>query len=183
MPATRATASTSPFVMAPAAIFDAVSGSIITRQRATVRRCDGSFAVTSTMRARPSGSRCVNSDGVTAAQSRGPPARTPRPRGRTRRARQSRHVEPRVRAITSRPEADVVLVEEAQHHRIKVLGPDLRDPRLHVAAVIVTLHVLGQTVFHFNVSIAQILAAVFTAAALELAITLWRARAIVWPAS
>src|SRR5688500_13822185 len=62
MPATRATASTSPLVMAPEAIFEAVSDSIRTRQRATARRWVASLAVTSTMRARPSGSRWVNSD-------------------------------------------------------------------------------------------------------------------------
>ena len=67
MPATRATASTSPLVMAPEAIFEAVSGSMCTRQRATARRWVASLAVTSTMRARPSGSRCVNSEAVTTA--------------------------------------------------------------------------------------------------------------------
>src|SRR5579884_3354005 len=66
MPATRATASTSPLVIAPAAIALDVSGCIITRQRATARRCDDSFAVTSTIRARPSGSRWVNCDGAIA---------------------------------------------------------------------------------------------------------------------
>src|SRR5262249_40991116 len=65
MPATRATANTSPFVMAPDAIFVVVSGSMCTRQRATARRCVASFDVTSTMRARPSGSRWVNSDADT----------------------------------------------------------------------------------------------------------------------
>ena len=62
MPATRATASTSPLVIAPDAILDAVSASMCTRQRATARRWVASLAVTSTMRARPSGSRCVNSE-------------------------------------------------------------------------------------------------------------------------
>src|SRR5438094_8852665 len=62
MPATLATASTSPLLMAPDAIFAAVSASMCTRHRATARRCVASLAVTSTMRARPSGSRCVNSE-------------------------------------------------------------------------------------------------------------------------
>src|SRR5689334_8308770 len=69
MPATRATASTSPLVIAPDAIFELVSGSMNTRHRATARRWLGSLAVTSTMRARPRGSRCVNSE-ATADQSR-----------------------------------------------------------------------------------------------------------------
>src|SRR6476469_9859573 len=64
IPATRATASTSPWVIAPEAILAAVDGSMVTRQRATARRCEGSLAVTSTIRARPSGSRCVNSEAI-----------------------------------------------------------------------------------------------------------------------
>ena len=38
-----------------------------------------------------------------------------------------------------------------------VLLPTLRDPRLHLAAVIVSLQILGQTAFDFSLSIAQIL--------------------------
>src|SRR6476661_1433261 len=64
IPATRATASTSPLVIAPEAILAAVDGSMVTRQRATARRWEGSLAVTSTIRARPSGSRCVNSEAI-----------------------------------------------------------------------------------------------------------------------
>src|SRR5438477_12433363 len=39
-----------------------------------------------------------------------------------------------------------------------VLLPSIRDPRLHVAAVLLTLQVLGQTVLDFRPSVAQILA-------------------------
>src|SRR5947209_18768369 len=38
-----------------------------------------------------------------------------------------------------------------------VLLPSIRDPRLHVAAVLLTLQVLGQTVLNFRLSVAQIL--------------------------
>ena len=38
-----------------------------------------------------------------------------------------------------------------------VLLPTLRDPRLHLAAVIISLQVLGQVAFDFGLSIAQIL--------------------------
>ena len=38
-----------------------------------------------------------------------------------------------------------------------VLLPTVRDPRLHLAAVIISLQVLGQTAFDFQLSIAQIL--------------------------
>ena len=52
-----------------------------------------------------------------------------------------------------------------------VLLPTLRDPRLHLAAVIISLQVLGQTSFNFSLSIAQILVSVLTCAVLEIAIT------------
>ncbi len=67
--------------------------------------------------------------------------------------------------------------------RWPVVGPDVRDPRLHVAAVVVSLQVLGQTLLHFDVSIAQILLALATSAILELGITMWRHHVIAWPAS
>ena len=38
-----------------------------------------------------------------------------------------------------------------------VILPSIRDPRMHVAAVLVTLQVLGQTVLGFRLSVAQIL--------------------------
>ncbi len=61
--------------------------------------------------------------------------------------------------------------------------PNTRDPRLHVAAVIITVHILGQTVLGFRVSIPQILAAILTCAIIEVALTFRQSRAIVWPAS
>ena len=61
--------------------------------------------------------------------------------------------------------------------------PNIRDPRLHVAAVIITIHVLGQTVLHFQVSIPQILAAILTTAVIEVALTFRQTRSFVWPAS
>ena len=64
-----------------------------------------------------------------------------------------------------------------------VLLPTVRDPRLHLAAVIVSLQVLGQTAFGFQLSIAQILVALLTCAVLEVAIAFGRQRVIMWPAS
>jgi Na+-translocating ferredoxin:NAD+ oxidoreductase RnfD subunit len=61
--------------------------------------------------------------------------------------------------------------------------PNVRDPRLHVAAVIITVHVLGQVLLHFRVSVPQILAAIVTCAILEVALTFRQTRSIVWPAS
>ncbi len=64
-----------------------------------------------------------------------------------------------------------------------VLLPTARDPRLHLAVVIISLQVLGQTAFGFNLSIAQILVAIGTCALLEIGIALFRQRVILWPAS
>jgi Na+-translocating ferredoxin:NAD+ oxidoreductase RnfD subunit len=61
--------------------------------------------------------------------------------------------------------------------------PNIRDPRLHVAAVIITIHVLGQVGLHFQVSVPQILAAILTCAILEIALTFRSSKAFVWPAS
>jgi hypothetical protein len=64
-----------------------------------------------------------------------------------------------------------------------ILLPTARDPRLHLAAVIVTLQVLGQTAFDFNLSIAQILVSLGTCAVLEVGIALFRHQVLMWPAS
>jgi Na+-transporting NADH:ubiquinone oxidoreductase subunit NqrB len=61
--------------------------------------------------------------------------------------------------------------------------PSIRDARLHVAAVIVTIHVLGQVALGFHVSVPQILAAILTSAVIEVVLTFRRTRSIVWPAS
>jgi Na+-translocating ferredoxin:NAD+ oxidoreductase RnfD subunit len=61
--------------------------------------------------------------------------------------------------------------------------PSIRDPRLHVAAVIITIHVLGQVTLGFRVTVPQILAAILTCAVMEVALTFRSAKAFVWPAS
>jgi len=61
--------------------------------------------------------------------------------------------------------------------------PSIRDPRLHVAAVIITIHVLGQVGLGFQVSVPQILAAILTCAVIEVALTFRQTRSFVWPAS
>jgi Na+-translocating ferredoxin:NAD+ oxidoreductase RnfD subunit len=97
-----------------------------------------------------------------------------------------------VRAV-ARPEGsptDVTYAAAMTSRAIAVGGtsyplvlPNVRDPRLHVAAVIITVHVLGQVGLHFAVSIPQILAAILASAILEVALTFRTARAFVWPAS
>jgi Na+-translocating ferredoxin:NAD+ oxidoreductase RnfD subunit len=64
-----------------------------------------------------------------------------------------------------------------------VFLPNIRDPRLHVAAVIITIHVLGQVALRFQVSVPQILAAILASAILEIALTFRTSKAFVWPAS
>ena len=64
-----------------------------------------------------------------------------------------------------------------------VLLPTIRDPRLHLAAIIVTLQVLGQVAFDFQLSIAQVLVSLVVAGVLEFGLTFWRQHVIMWPAS
>ena len=61
--------------------------------------------------------------------------------------------------------------------------PNVRDPRLHVAGVLLTIQVLGQVGLHFWVTVPQILAAILTCAILEVALTFRQTRSFVWPAS
>ncbi len=65
----------------------------------------------------------------------------------------------------------------------KVVLPSIRDPRLHVAAVLLTLQVLGQTVLGFRLSIAQILACLATGALIEFGVSFFKDKTILWPAS
>ena len=64
-----------------------------------------------------------------------------------------------------------------------MLLPSVRDPRLHLAATIISLHVIGQVWLQFELSIAQILVAIGTAAVLEIGIVFAERRVIAWPAS
>src|SRR3954453_13300989 len=66
---------------------------------------------------------------------------------------------------------------------MRVVLPKPNDPRLHLAAVISSLQALGQSAFHFRVSIAQILLSVGVCAVLEIAITARRQKVWMWPAS
>ena len=68
-------------------------------------------------------------------------------------------------------------------HRYPLVLPSIRDPRLGIAAVVLSLHALGQLGLHWPLSVPQILAAILTCAVLEVAITFARRRIIVWPAS
>ena len=65
----------------------------------------------------------------------------------------------------------------------KVVLPSIRDPRLHVAAVLITLQVLGQTVLGFRLSITQILVCLAVGALIEFVVAFFKDKAILWPAS
>jgi hypothetical protein len=54
---------------------------------------------------------------------------------------------------------------------------------MHVAAVLITLQVLGQTVLGFRLSVAQILICLATGALIEFVVAFFKDRAIMWPAS
>ncbi len=66
---------------------------------------------------------------------------------------------------------------------IPVVLPSRRDPRLKLSAVIMTLHVLGQTLLGFKVTIAQILITMVFCGVAEALLTFRSARTLVWPAS
>jgi hypothetical protein len=65
----------------------------------------------------------------------------------------------------------------------RVFLPSIRDPRLHVAAVLLTLQALGQTVLNFRLSIAQILACLAAGALIEFGYEFLKNKTILWPAS
>ncbi len=69
------------------------------------------------------------------------------------------------------------------HNRYALVLPRLSDARLHIALVTVTLHILGQTVLGFRVSVPQILVAIVAPAVVEVVHTFRSSGAIVWPAS
>jgi hypothetical protein len=64
-----------------------------------------------------------------------------------------------------------------------VILPSIRDARLHVAAVLLTLQVLGQTVLGFRLSIAQILVCLAVGAFIEFGVAFFKDHLILWPAS
>ena len=68
-------------------------------------------------------------------------------------------------------------------HEYPVLGPSLRDPRLHVAVVLLSLQVLGQTVLDFRLSVAQILVCLAAGALIEFTVSFFKDRVLLWPAS
>ena len=79
----------------------------------------------------------------------------------------------------ARPRPHVTLRGE----EIPVVLPSRRDPRFKLSSVVITLHVLGQTLLGWKVSIAQILITMLLCGAVEFLITFRGQRIIAWPAS
>ena len=67
--------------------------------------------------------------------------------------------------------------------QIPVVLPNRRDPRLKLSTVVITLHVLGQTLLDFKVSIAQILVSMAVCGLIEGVITFRNTGILAWPAS
>ena len=102
------------------------------------------------------------------------------------------------RAVTGAPAAPEVAPVPAAHkppaepagRTVRAFGrtypfvaPNIRDPRLHLAAVIISIHVLGQIGLGFRVSVPQILVAILVCAVIEDGWTLSKTGTVVWPAS
>ena len=83
-------------------------------------------------------------------------------------------------ATPARPARPTVRIRGREY---PVILPSLRDARLHVAVVLLTLQVLGQTVLGFRLSIAQILACLAAGALIEFVVAFFKDKAIMWPAS
>ncbi len=66
---------------------------------------------------------------------------------------------------------------------IPVVLPKLRDPRLKLSAIVLTLTLIGQTLLNFKVSVAQILLSILLCAVIEVTVALWREKVVLWPAS
>src|SRR5215204_5307065 len=82
------------------------------------------------------------------------------------------------------------LVLPAPARSVRVAGravpvelPSLRDARLHVAACLLMVQVLGQVVVGWDLSVAQILLCLGACAAVEVGIVLWQRGVLAWPAS
>ncbi len=66
---------------------------------------------------------------------------------------------------------------------VPVVLPNLGDARLHIAAIILSIHAIGLLALDFRVTVPQILAGILSCALLEVIVQLRRQRAVVWPAS
>ncbi len=66
---------------------------------------------------------------------------------------------------------------------VPLILPNRRDARLHTAAVIISIHIIGITALGFRVSVPQILSAIVTAGVIDVVLTFRQSGKLVWPAS
>lgn len=66
---------------------------------------------------------------------------------------------------------------------VPVVLPNIRDARLHTAAVILSIHTLGILTLGFRVSMPQILSAIIAAALIDLLMSFRLSGQLIWPAS
>jgi Na+-translocating ferredoxin:NAD+ oxidoreductase RnfD subunit len=85
--------------------------------------------------------------------------------------------------VTQRPAPAPSRHISVRGEQIPVVLPNRRDPRLKLSTVVITLHVLGQTLLDFKVSIAQILVSMAVCGLIEGVITFRNTRMLMWPAS
>jgi hypothetical protein len=83
-------------------------------------------------------------------------------------------------AAPERPKRKAVRIRGRDY---PILLPSIRDARLHVAVVLLTLQALGQTVLGFRLSVAQILACLVAGALIEFVVAFFKDHTIMWPAS
>lgn len=69
------------------------------------------------------------------------------------------------------------------NRQVPVVLPNRRDARLHTAAVIISIHIIGITALGFRVSVPQIVSAILTAGLIDVALTYRASGKLVWPAS
>ena len=99
---------------------------------------------------------------------------------RGRRLEEITRTENEAAALPRQPRKRTIRIRGTEY---PVILPSWNDPRLLLSTTFIFLHLLGQIEFHFRLSVPQIVAPILTCAILEVAITFWQKRAIVWPAS
>jgi hypothetical protein len=85
--------------------------------------------------------------------------------------------------LGSRPMTTATRSVRLGDRSVPVFLPNRRDPRLHTAAVIISIHLIGIVALGFRVSFPQVGSAIVTAGLIDVLMTLQKSRMLVWPAS
>ena len=105
--------------------------------------------------------------------------------GLDRRERGGGHGDRHRRSLTSRALSRPRRVERfaVGRRRIEIVGPSIRDPRIHLSITIITIIVIGTGWLEFRLSVPQIVLTVLACGLTEAAYVLARTGRLVWPAS